>query len=187
MARGVRPPAGWHVGLLRGVNVGGHRPVGMADLRAFLSALGLEEPATLLQSGNVVFRSSGRSGAELEALLEREAAARLGLDTRFFVRTAAEWGALVDANPFPGEAQEDPAHLLLVALEKAPPPGAAALLRAGIAGRERLEVRGREAYVVYPDGVGRSKVTTVFLEKGLGRCTARNWNTVLKLGRLVLP
>ena len=172
------------MGLLRGVNVGGRQTVAMADLRAFLAELGLEEAATLLQSGNVVFRSQGRTGPELERLLEQEARARLGLAPPFFVRSAAEWAGLVDANPFPGEAREDPAHLAVVALKEAPPAGSGAALQAAIRGPERLEIRGRQAYVVYPDGIGRSKVTTAFLEKGLGTCTARNWNTVLKLARM---
>jgi uncharacterized protein (DUF1697 family) len=43
-------------------------------------------------------------------------------------------------------------------------------------------MHGRQAHVVYPDGVGRSKLTNGFIERVLGtRATARNWNTVLKL------
>ena len=45
-----------HVSLLRGINVGGHNLVSMARLRALYEALGCEEVATYLQSGNVVFR-----------------------------------------------------------------------------------------------------------------------------------
>lgn len=38
----------------------------------------------------------------------------------------------------------------------------------------------------YPDGVGRSKLTNAVIEKALGtRTTGRNWNTVLKLQKLV--
>ena len=58
-------------------------------------------------------------------------------------------------------------------------------LRAAIKGREVVETDGRHAYFIYPDGMGSSKLTIGVIEKSLGtRGTARNWNTVLKLGDL---
>lgn len=98
------------------------------------------------------------------------------------MRTAAEWRELVAANPFPAEARDDPGHLLAMVLKDAPPVAALAALRGAIVGRERVELAGRTAYLVYPDGVGRSRLTAALVEKKLGtRGTARNWNTVLKL------
>ena len=48
--------------------------------------------------------------------------------------------------------------------------------------RERVRAGSRHAYFVYPDGVGRSRLTNLLIESKLGtRGTARNWNTVLKL------
>src|SRR5476651_1655499 len=94
-----------HVALLRGINVGGNRKVSMADLKGFLGELGFENPRTLLQSGNAVFGSSTRSGAALEGFLESQAAKRLGLETLFLVRTAAEWAEIIARNPFPAEAK----------------------------------------------------------------------------------
>jgi len=88
----------------------------------------------------------------------------------------------VKRNPFRDEALRDPGHLLAVLMRQAAKPGAALALRAAIVGKERVELRGREAYFVYPDGVGRSKLTPNLIEKHLGGAgTARNWNTVLKL------
>ena len=58
-------------------------------------------------------------------------------------------------------------------------------LQDAIKGREVVKARGKQAYFVYPDGMGRSKLTIKMIEKALGtRGTARNWNTVLKLGEL---
>ena len=176
------------VALLRGINVGGHKQVAMADLRALLARLGFADGQSLLQSGNLVFRSEGKTGGQLERLLEAEAAKRLRLETEFFVRSATEWNAIVAHNPFPREAERDPARLVAMALKD--PPGAKAVkaLQAAIVGREVARVRGREAYIVYPDGQGRSKLTIALIEKTLGtRATGRNWNTVLKLAALVSP
>jgi uncharacterized protein (DUF1697 family) len=44
---------------------------------------------------------------------------------------------------------------------------------------------GKQLYIVYPDGIGRSRLTNAIIEKTLGTSgTGRNWNTVLKLGAL---
>jgi uncharacterized protein (DUF1697 family) len=174
------------VALVRGINVGGHNRVAMQDLRGLGERLGLEDVRSLLQSGNLVFRSDSHDTGQLEQRLEREAEKRLRLKVAFFVRTADEWASLVRKNPFRDEAERDPGHLLAVLMKRAPKPAAVAELRAAIAaikGPEQVEARGRDAYFYYPAGVGRSKLTLVLIEKTLGGNpgTARNWNTVLKI------
>ncbi|HEY3215977.1 MAG TPA: DUF1697 domain-containing protein [Candidatus Eisenbacteria bacterium] len=174
-----------YIGLLRAVNLAGHNRVGMADLRKLLAGLGMRDVRSLLQSGNLVFGSDLRSGAKLEALLEGAAAKRLGLETDFLVRTAEDWSAMVDGNPFPEEARRDPSHLLVLFLKQAPNRANVAAVERAITGRERVRAKGRHAYLVYPDGIGRSRLTSAVIERTLGtRGTARNWNTVRKLGVL---
>jgi uncharacterized protein (DUF1697 family) len=64
-------------------------------------------------------------------------------------------------------------------------PASVSALQNAIVGREVVRAKGRCAYIVYPDGIGRSKVTGAFIDKKLGtRGTGRNWNTVLKLAAL---
>jgi uncharacterized protein (DUF1697 family) len=174
-----------HIALLRAVNLGSYNKVGMADLRSLLTDLGFEHAQSLLQSGNLIFGSEGRTSAQLEDLLEAEAKKRLGLATDFFVRTAGEWRAVIAGNPFPEEAKRDPGHLLVMVLKEEPDRKDVESLQAAIKGREVVRAKGRHAYIVYPDGVGRSRLTNVLIEKKLGTSgTGRNWNTVLKLGDL---
>jgi uncharacterized protein (DUF1697 family) len=173
------------IALLRAVNLPGHNQVRMADLCRLLADLALKDGRSLLQSGNLVFRDAARNSTELERLLEGEAAKRLGLETDFFVRTAADWQSAIAANPFPEEAENDPSHLLVMFLKKAPERENLAALQKAIKGREVVRAKAREAYIVYPDGVGRSRLTAATIEKALGtQGTARNWNTVLKLAAL---
>ncbi len=175
-----------YVALLRGINVGGYKQVAMADLRDLLARLGLLDPRSLLQSGNLVFRTDARSGAQLERSLEVEAARRLALQTDFFVRSAAEWKAVVAANPFPEEAARDPGHLIAMFVKDSPPAGDIDALRTAITGPEFVQAGGRQLYILYPAGIGRSRLTNALIEKKLKtRCTGRNWNTVLKLGKLI--
>jgi uncharacterized protein (DUF1697 family) len=91
------------------------------------------------------------------------------------------------ANPFPEEAKRDPGRLIAMCLKGKPALDAVDALRSAISGPERVQVIGRELYIVYPDGMGQSRLTTALIDRTLGvRGTARNWNTVLKLGALVL-
>src|SRR5205823_12763132 len=80
-----------YLGLLRGINVGGHRKIAMSDLRDLLAHLGFQDGRSLLQSGNLVFRGRARPPTALESLLEIECEKRLGARTDFFVRTTEEW------------------------------------------------------------------------------------------------
>ena len=176
------------VALLRAVNLGPHGKIAMADLRALMTELGLRDGKTLLASGNMVFHGGARTGAALEHQLEAETKKRFGLATDFFVRSAAEWSAVVDANPFVHEARKDPSHLVTIFLKEPVKPTAVAALQAAIAGRELVRSQGtaaREVYITYPDGIGNSKVTATLIEKKLGTSgTGRNWNTVRKLQAL---
>ncbi len=176
-----------HIALLRAVNLPGHNKIGMAELRDLLVGLGFKDAQTLLQSGNLVFSGGAKTTEALEQALERAAAKRFGLETDFFVRTAQEWQSVIDANPFPREAKDDPSHLLAVITKDAVDPAKVTMLQKAIVGREVVRAKGRCAYIVYPDGIGRSKLTSAIIEKKLGtRGTARNWNTVLKLGTLAV-
>ncbi|MBY0496047.1 MAG: DUF1697 domain-containing protein [Cyanobacteria bacterium] len=174
-----------YIGLLRAINLGPLNRVAMGDLRTMCGTIGLEGAKTLLASGNVVFQSGIASSDKIEQALEAASTKHLGVTTDYFVRSAKEWDAIIDANPFPKEAQDDPGHLLMMCLRDAPTPAQVKALQAAIKGRETVKAKGKQAYFFYPDGVGRSKLTIKVIESALGtRGTARNWNTVLKLGGL---
>lgn len=175
-----------YIALLRAINVGGNSKIAMADLKAMLVDLGYANPQTILQTGNLVFQAKESNAAKLESKLEKEAADRFGLETDILVRTADEWQQAIDANPFPKEAASDPSHLLIMPLKAAPTKQAVKELQAAIQGRETVAAVKRELYLVYPDGIGRSKLTNKFIESRLKtRGTGRNWNTALKIAQLL--
>jgi uncharacterized protein (DUF1697 family) len=174
-----------HIALLRGINVGGNKSAAMADLRDLLVELGFDGVESLLQSGNLAFQSRGRTTDGIERLLEAETAKRLGLQTDYFVRTASEVNDLVANNPFGDEAKRDPGHLVAMFLKNAPAAKHVGALENAIPGMEKIRVAGRTAYIVYPNGIGRSKVTNALIDRKLQtRGTGRNWNTVLKLAHM---
>jgi uncharacterized protein (DUF1697 family) len=172
------------IGLVRGINVGGKAKLPMQTLRELLEGLGFSRVQTLLVSGNVVFETKASKPSHLEKMLDKAIRERVGMEVDFFVRTYEELREAIDRNPFPREAGSGPARFILLFLRKEVTPADLDALRATIKGRERIETVGPHAYLVYPDGQGTSRLTNAVLERFLGRCTARNWNTVLKLADL---
>ena len=174
-----------YIGVLRAINLGSHNKIAMSDLRAMMEKVGFEDCKTLILSGNIVFKCATSSVDKVEKTLEAASTKQLGVTTDYFVRTAKEWQAIIAANPFRKEAKTDPARLIMMCLRDAPTADQVKALQAAIKGREVVKAIGRQAYIVYPDGQGRSRLTIQLIEKALGtRGTARNWNTVLKLGEL---
>jgi uncharacterized protein (DUF1697 family) len=174
-----------HVAFLRAVNVGGRNIVPMSELCDLFSSLRFTGVKSLLQSGNVIFDTGRRGDETIESILEAETAKRFGITVDYMVRSAQELEKTITSNPFPAEAKKDPAHLLVLFLKEVPQAKDVRALEDAIQGRERIQAKGKELYAVYPDGVGRSKLTNALIERKLAvRGTGRNWNTVLKLAAL---
>lgn len=173
------------IALLRAVNVGGTGKVPMAELRAAAEKAGLKSVRSLLASGNLVFDAGAKTPGATEKLLEGLCDKTFGHKPDIYVRTPEELDALIAANPFAKEAKAAPNHMHVVFMREAVAPASFAALKAAIKGPERVKGSGRHAYMVYPDGMGHSKVTPAFVARHLGAPgTARNWNTVLKLAAM---
>lgn len=170
------------IAMLRGVNVGGNKRIRMERLRGLCRSIGLKNPQTLMQSGNVVFDAATRGPETVRKSLEAAIEAEFGFRACVLIRQAAEMAGAISDNPFEREAVDDPSHLLVMFLEAAPGADAVERLGSGHVGPEKIAIREREAFLYYPAGIGRSKLTNAVLEKGLGVSgTARNWNTATRL------
>jgi uncharacterized protein (DUF1697 family) len=171
-----------YVAFLRGINVGGNKTVPMARLKALFEALGFTSVKTHLNSGNVVFASGEKDRAKLTENIEAAVEKEFGFRPTTMLRDAAALKKVVAKNPFPAMAEDGPSHLVVMLLAAKPDKDAAKRLAAAYQGIEEIKIAGEEAYVTYPNGIGKSKLTNVLLEKQFGVAgTARNWNTVTKL------
>jgi uncharacterized protein (DUF1697 family) len=160
-----------YAALLRAINVGGTGKLAMTELRKLCEDCGCKNVATYIQSGNVVFQSK-LSEASVKKTLEQALAKKMGKPFGVLVRTLAELKATIDNNPFPNAA---PNQLLILFLNEAP---AAASLKDVVApAREEFALCGRELFIHFPDGMGKSKLKIPFQKTGTGR----NLNTVRKL------
>jgi len=172
-----------YAALLRGINLGSRNKISMADLRALFEQLGAEDVQTHVQSGNVFFRSR-RAAAELERTIEKGIETELGLDIRVLVRTKAQLAKVVRHNPFlAGAPPQTPLYVTFLA-EK-PAPARVRELDPNAFEPETFEVVGRDVYLRFPNGYGRSKLSNAYFEKQLDvAATTRNWNTVTALADL---
>lgn len=169
------------VSMLRAVNVGGSSRIKMEPLRAAYEAMGFRDVRSLLQSGNVLFRSTVRDRAQLARRIKQELERKFGLDIEVVIRTLAELESIFERSPVLS-AKADPGKLLVMFLTGVPAAPAQARLVKAHKGPEMLEIRGPEVYLYYPEGVGRSKLTNAVIENHLEVMgTARNWNTLTKL------
>ena len=174
------------VALLRAVNLGGHNRIGMEALRALHESLGLRDVQTYVQSGNVVFTAPGRDIGPLPKRIEAAIEPAFGFRCAVILRTAAELRDVVRRNPFAGRTDVESSRLIVVFLSREPDSEARTKALAIKLGPEETKIEGREVFVFYPNGVGRSKLTVAVMEKALGVVgTGRNWNTVTKLLEMV--
>jgi uncharacterized protein (DUF1697 family) len=167
--------------LLRGVNLGSHKRVGMPALRSLLMGAGFEDVRTYVASGNVVLLSSDRPAA-VAADAQRLIADEFGFDVDVIVRTRDELAEVVARNPL-GDVAVDPKRYQVTFLEEEVPSEALERLDLVALEPERLMSVGRELYTWHPEGIGRSKLwAKVASRGGLGASgTARNWITVTTL------
>jgi uncharacterized protein (DUF1697 family) len=171
-----------YVALLRGINVGGHKPVKMEALDRVFASLKFKDIKTLIASGNVLFEGPGK-GRELEGRIEKALLKGLGFEVPVMVRTLAQIEAILEANPF----KRHPAGADVknyVAFLSAEPDAKVRLPKCPAGERwEVLKMTPREIFITTRRKAdGHFGFPNDFIEKGLGvSATTRNWNTVMRI------
>ncbi|HZM75972.1 MAG TPA: DUF1697 domain-containing protein [Candidatus Limnocylindrales bacterium] len=160
--------------LLRAINLAGTNKISMAALKDLLQRNGYEDVATYLQSGNAV-ASGDVSSKNIEKLIEAEFGHRIDVITR----SHAELEKIVAGNPFPEHAGEG-SRLAVGFCDKAP----SVNIDKDAYPPDEILVKGKDVYLWFPGGMGRSKLSLAFPKKLGVISTVRNWNSVLKLAEL---
>jgi len=84
-----------------------------AKLKSFFESLGFKNVATVIGSGNIIFESSSKNAAALEAKIEKALPQRLGFKSTTIIRNKEELGRLVKKDPFKGMRDEKPNYLVV--------------------------------------------------------------------------
>jgi uncharacterized protein (DUF1697 family) len=154
----------------------------MDQLRKAFEGLGIEDVATYVQSGNVVFKSPKKTSADLCKKIEEMLLRRFSMSVPVIVRTAEEVDDVLKNNPFLKERSIDLSRLHVTFLSHTPQKAAMKGLDAIAAGPDRFHCRGQEIYLHCPNGFGGTKLSINAFEKVLAvGATTRNWNTVNKV------
>lgn len=171
-----------YIALLRGINVGGHKKIKMADLRTYLQELPFEAVQTYIQSGNIVFESSQGNPADLEKQIHDKIFEKCGFEVAIIVRTPAELKEIIAACPYSPENGQPLKQIYFTLLANQPATVAVEALKSFNCDPELWEIKGTTLYSFAANGAAKSKLNNSILEQKLKvTATTRNWNTMNKL------
>ncbi|GGG40228.1 DUF1697 domain-containing protein [Bizionia arctica] len=167
-----------HIALLKGINVGGHKKVPMADLRQLLEKAGFEKVQTYIQSGNVIFQSSEKANT-IENKIQKAILAQFGFEVFVQVKKRQDLERIFNDSPFSEEKKKASYFMMLhetstgdlvkVASEK-------------VYEGEEYQIINDCIYFYCEKGFGKAKFNATIFERKLNTfATARNYNTMVKL------
>lgn len=174
------------IALLRSIVINGRRVKG-EEARGLAEAAGATDVRSVGSTGNLLFRSR-KATATLERDLEAACANLYGQSTEMVVKTAAEWRALLAANPFPAQAEASPARVLVWAMRQPLPDAGLDQLRRRASADEAVERTTSGDIYMWFGGAdpNASKLPAGFGLKSLGAVgTNRNWNTATKIAAVL--
>jgi uncharacterized protein (DUF1697 family) len=173
--------------LLRGVNVGAHRKVPMAELRALCGEIGFADVRTYLGSGNVVADVRVGDAPSAARTLETAIEAHFGFPVDVIARSADAWAAYLDDNPFPEQSAAQPNRVMLLLANRTPATDAVETLRERAGTGELVQGMRDGIWIYYAEGAADTKITPAGIDKAVGApTTSRNWRTVQALHELAL-
>jgi uncharacterized protein (DUF1697 family) len=174
-----------YLALLRAINLGPTNKIAMPDLVKLFVETGCDNVRTYIQSGNVIFEASAVLEERLPNLIQEEIQKRFGFNVPVILRTVREKRDVLRSNPFLCEgAAEDMLHVMFLAEQ--PKPAATKSLDPHRSPPNRFVVRGKEVYLLFPQGFARNKLSGAYFDSKLGTAgTVRTWRTVKKLLELM--
>lgn len=156
----------------------------MADLRALLTELGYTDVATLLNSGNAVFRATKGTESKHAADIATAISEKLKVEVPVIVKSAKELSAIVGENQLAEQAANH-SHLLVVFAQDNATLSGLAAVESLVVLPEQFLVGKNAAYLHCAAGILESKAGKALLGKAGRSVTTRNWATILKLQSLV--
>jgi uncharacterized protein (DUF1697 family) len=174
-----------YIALLRGINVGGHKKIKMADLHDLLGSVGFENTKTVLASGNVAFDSDENGTDILETTIEQAIVDKYGFSVSVIVFPQSRIAELVESEPFAGIEVTKETRLYVTFLRSAPETQIEVPYHTETGDFTILRVSDTNVCSVLTINNTRSVDGMAVLEKLYGKAiTTRNWNTILKLADL---
>ena len=173
-----------YVVFLRGINVGGHKKVPMAELRELLTKTGFKAVTTYIQSGNVILQSSEDKIAIIENSVHEAIQTHFEFDVPVIAKTKAELNRIFEGCPFSEEKKENSYFVLL---SQIPDLELVDEVKKISYDNEEFQINNDCIYFYSSVGYGRTKFNMNVFEKKLKvKATSRNYKTMVKLLSLSL-
>ena len=168
-----------YIVLLKGINVGGHKKVPMADLRELLSKSGFEKVQTYIQSGNIILQSSKSIVSEIESNIQKAIMTHFGFEVSVLVMTREDLYHIFYNSPF---SEEEKKASYFIMLHDTPNDDLVKEASEKVYEGEEYKIIKDCIYYYSAKGFGQSKFNANFFERKLKTfATARNYNTMVKL------
>lgn len=176
-----------YVALLRGINVGGNKKVPMTEVKKVFELLGFTRIHPLLNSGNIIFQSSGKNTTILIKEIEQAILKHFGFEVPVLLQTDTQIESLIKADPFK-KIQVTPNTRLYVTFLSANPQSKLKI---------PYETKERDFKIISTLDRAICSVLTLSKERGTIDCmkileieygkkiTTRNWNTVVKIAGIM--
>ena len=175
-----------YVAILRGINVGGSKPIKMDDLKKMFEDLKFKNVSTYIQSGNIFFESDISDQKKLEGLISNKILNVFKFEVPVIIRNSDELKVIIEKNPFLIEKNIDINYLHVTFLSGLPGKDILTNIKDKNYEPDRCIFIGKEIYLHCPNGYGITKLNNNFFENKLKlTATTRNWKTVLKLYELI--
>ena len=166
-----------YISLLRGINVGGHKKILMADLKSLFQDLGFKNIQTYIQSGNVVFEAKETDLGVLEKMILEKIKTHYDFDVPVLILIPKQVEDAISKNPF-----EEYDKLSFTFLAENPTQENIDIFNSFSFDNEFFELKDNVVYAHYPNGAGNAKMNHTFIERKLKvTATSRNLRTTKKL------
>ena len=171
-----------YVAFLRGINVGGHHKVPMADLRAEMGKLKCENVITILNTGNIIFESAISREDELENTIASHLEAVFGFAIPTLVRNIEAIERLLAQDPFKDVEVTKDIRCYISFLKKEAETNLPAPWSTEDGSFSILSIQDRAIISVLDLAVTKTTKGMEVLERTYGKdITTRNWNTIKRI------
>lgn len=171
-----------YVAFLRGINVGGHHKVPMAELRIIMEELGFEKVITLLNSGNIIFDATTKSQEDLEKIISEKLEKTYNFSVPTIIRDSKSIIELYKDAPFQHEEMHKYIRLYISFLRKHSQIDLATPWTSSDNSYRIIEIREKAILSVLDLSASKTPNSMENLEKIFGKdITTRNWNTIERI------
>lgn len=171
-----------YIVFLRGINVGGHHKVPMAQLKELFALLGYVNLTTILNSGNIIFESQNKTESKLEKEMEIALHKKFGFSIPVLLLNASDFSEIIQLNPFKDEVVTKSTRLYVSFLKNVPTQKMELPWISDDQSFRIIQVTKNAVFSVLNLEVTATPKGMESLEKFFGKdITTRNWNTLDKM------